>query len=90
MEHLLDLTNQLFYECKTTIELFDMLHNMRSVEDSIYAHSLNVALICRMLAKWLRMNNGKKDLLTLCGLFHDIGKLKIPAEILNKPEKIHG
>lgn len=87
VEMLLDKTNQLFYSCKTTIEIFDMLHNMRSVEDSTYAHSLNVALICRMLGKWLKLDNEKRDILTLCGLFHDIGKLKIPTDILNKPGK---
>ena len=27
------------------------------------------------------------DVLTLCGLFHDIGKVQIPDEILNKPGK---
>lgn len=86
-ELLLDTTNQLFYTCKTTIELFDMLHNMRSVEDSTYAHSLNVALICRMIGKWLKLDAAQRNVLTLCGLLHDIGKLKIPTEILNKPGK---
>ncbi len=86
-DKLLDLVNELFYSCKTTIELFDMLHNMRSTEDTTYAHSLSVALICRMIGKWLRLTNQKRDLLALCGLFHDIGKLKIPADILDKPGK---
>lgn len=84
---LLDKTNQLFYSCKTTIELFDMLHNMRSINDTVYAHNLNVALICRMIGKWLKLDNNKRDILTMSGLLHDIGKLKIPESILNKPGK---
>ncbi|MEG1361227.1 MAG: HD-GYP domain-containing protein [Lachnospiraceae bacterium] len=68
-----------------TIELFDMLHNMRQVDDSIYAHSLNVSLIARVLGKWLKLSNEDIDNLTLAGLLHDIGKIKIPSSILNKP-----
>ena len=30
---------------QTTIDFFDMLHNLRSVNDSIYAHCINVSLI---------------------------------------------
>lgn len=86
-DQLLSDTVTLFRSCRTTIDLFDMLHNMRSVDDSTYAHSLNVSLICRMLGKWLKADNEKLDTLTLCGLYHDIGKLKIPDEILNKPGK---
>ncbi len=86
-EDLLEKACKLFASCKTTLDLFDMLNNMRSDEDSIYVHSLNVALICRRLGKWLKMSPEELDLLTLCGIFHDIGKLKIPAEILNKPGK---
>ena len=51
---LLSDTKELYYSCKTSLELFDMLHNMRSVEDSVYAHSLNVSLISRRLGRWLR------------------------------------
>lgn len=86
-EDLLEKACKLFASCKTTLDLFDMLNNMRSDEDSIYVHSLNVALICRRLGKWLKMSPEELDLLTLCGIFHDIGKLKIPAEVLNKPGK---
>ena len=67
-----------------------MLHNMRSVEDSVYAHSLNVSLISRRLGRWLKFSPEELDTLTLAGALHDIGKLKIPAEVLNKPGKIYG
>lgn len=77
----------LLKETRNSIEMFDMLHNMRSVDDSIYAHSLNVALIAGMLGKWLKMSKEDFDVLILAALLHDIGKAKIPPEILNKPGK---
>ncbi len=69
---------------KTTLDLFDMLHTFRSMDDSVYAHSLNVCMIARSIGKWLKMGRDGLDLLTLAGWFHDIGKLQIPEEILNK------
>lgn len=71
-----------------TIELFDMLHNMRQIDDSIYAHSLNVAFIARTLGTWLKCDKKELQLLTLAGLLHDIGKTMIPEPILNKPGKL--
>ncbi len=44
---LLSKVVELFQSCKTSLELFNMLHNMHSSDDSIYVHSLNVSLICR-------------------------------------------
>ncbi|MCI9082880.1 MAG: HD-GYP domain-containing protein [Lachnospiraceae bacterium] len=73
--------------CRTTVDLFDKLHNMRLDDDSVYAHCLNVALIARIIGKWLRFSPEERNVLTLCGLFHDIGKTSIPDEILNKPDK---
>lgn len=79
--------NKLIASCRTTVALFDKLHNMRQDDDSVYAHCLNVALISRMMGKWLKLDDNERDILTLCGLFHDIGKTSIPDEILNKPDK---
>lgn len=64
-----------------------MLHNMHSSDDSVYVHSLNVSLICRQIGKWIKADDATLDMLTLAGLLHDIGKLKIPTELLNKPGK---
>ena len=84
---LVSKVEELFDSCKTSLELFNMLHNMHSSDDSVYGHSLNVSLICRQIGKWSKLDAGAVELLTLAGLLHDIGKLKIPAEILNKPGK---
>lgn len=76
------------FSSKTSLELFDMIHTMRSMDDSTYAHSLNVALIARAIGKWLQLSKDDLDTLTLAGLLHDIGKTQIPDEILNKQGKL--
>lgn len=83
----LDMVMPLLSQLHNSIEMFDMLHNMRAVDDSVYAHSLNVALIARMLGRWLKLPKDDLNLLVIAGILHDIGKTQIPEEILNKPGK---
>ena len=75
------------YQGKTTIQVFDMIHNIRSVDDSTYAHCVNVALVSRIIGKWAKLSKEDLKVLTVAGLLHDIGKTQIPDEILNKPGK---
>ena len=72
----------------TSISVFDMLHNMRQYDDFTYMHSMNVALVCNVFAKWLGMSEKDVELVTLGGLLHDVGKLKIPDNIMRKPDKL--
>ena len=87
-DELIKRIQPLFISRNTITELFDMIHQMHSLSDSVYAHCINVALICRMIGRWLHMEPHDLDTLTCCGLLHDIGKLVIPEEILNKPGKL--
>lgn len=84
-EVLLSAVSNLFRSRNTIAELFDMIFNMRAVKSSVYTHCLNVALISRMLGRWLKLEHHDLDVLTLAGLLHDIGKLILPEELLNKP-----
>ncbi|NLZ81569.1 MAG: HD-GYP domain-containing protein [Clostridiales bacterium] len=68
--------------------VFDMLNNMRETSDITYMHSINVSLIATVLGKWLRFSEEDIEILGLCGLLHDIGKLLIPENILYKPYKL--
>ena len=87
-DELLKQVETLIQTQHTTLEFFDILHNMRQDNDSIYAHSLNVALISRMIGIWLKLPAEDLDTLTLCGLLHDIGKTKISPDILEKKGKL--
>ena len=68
--------------------IFDMLHHMKEYDDATYVHSMNVALICNVFARWLRMSEEEICLATVSGLLHDIGKTKIPDNIIKKPGKL--
>ncbi len=85
---LLSHTDVLIRQGQTTKDTFEMLHSLRAVDDSIYAHSLNVALIARMVGKWLKFPADDLKTLTLCGLLHDIGKTLIPEDLLNKQGRL--
>lgn len=87
-QDLVDCIAPLFLSKKTITEIFDMISQMHSMDDSVYAHSINVSLICRMIGRWLHLEKNDLDVLTCCGLFHDIGKLSIPDDVLNKPGKL--
>lgn len=85
---MLDDTLELLQADGGSVNFFNMLHNMRAYDDLTYAHCLNVALICNVLAGWLHFSQADTELATLCGLFHDIGKLCIPDSIIKKPDRL--
>jgi len=64
------------------------LANIKNYDEYAFNHSVNVAIYAMALGQ--RMGIPKKHLshLGMAGLFHDIGKTKIPEEILNKTEKL--
>lgn len=73
---------------KGSIPVFDLMSNMRRFDDVVYVHSLNVAMLAGLLARWLGFSDDDVALAQECGLFHDIGKLTIPHEIISKPGKL--
>lgn len=71
-----------------TYALMDILSNIRYFDDATYAHSLNVALLANILGRWLHYDEDQLKLLTVAGLLHDIGKVLIPVEIIQKPGRL--
>ncbi len=73
---------------RNNLHVFDMLHCMRDYDDMTYIHSVNVSILCHMFGTWLNLGPRDLETLTLCGLLHDVGKLTISSEILNKKEAL--
>ena len=53
-------------------------------QESMYFHVLNVSILAMMLAKNLKYSADEVKWTGLGAMFHDIGKLKIPSQILRK------
>ncbi len=51
-------------------------------------HCLNVCVLAIAFGRHLRMEERELHLLGLCGLLHDVGKMQIPPEILDKPGRL--
>lgn len=48
-------------------------------------HSLRVAMLAIALGRELGLQEYQLEQIGVCGMLHDVGKLKVPDEILNKP-----
>lgn len=61
------------------------LSRLKSEDDYTYMHSVAVCALMVALAKAMKLPDAEVREAGLSGLLHDIGKAKIPLEILNKP-----
>lgn len=75
-------------QTRNSLHLLDMLQCLRGFDDMTYMHSMNVALICNVIGGWLNLPQDELNVLVVGGLLHDIGKLRIPPEIISKPGKL--
>lgn len=58
---------------------------IKDYDEYTYHHSVNVSILSIALAQRLGLSRKKLTELGLVALFHDIGKIEIPQEVLNKP-----
>ena len=79
---------EIFDRFETSYELFDALQVLKQTDVSTMAHSMNVSIIARLIGVWAGLDTEKLDEISMAGLLHDIGKFKIPDEILLKPGKL--
>jgi HD-GYP domain-containing protein (c-di-GMP phosphodiesterase class II) len=69
-------------------EVYSAISTLRVFDDYTYTHSVNVAMLSMCIGR--RINLSRRNLVNLgmCALFHDLGKIEIPNEILHKKEKL--
>ncbi|MGM0420324.1 MAG: HD-GYP domain-containing protein [Bacillota bacterium] len=70
------------------LNLVDLLNMVRDADEYTYSHLMNLAILGSMFADWLKLSGESKLHLSQAGLLHDIGKAKIPDDILNKPGEL--
>lgn len=72
---------------KVTMEkqIFSRLNSIREMDNYTYLHSIDVCIYSIIMGKNLGLSNKDLNKLGLGAILHDIGKGRVPAEILLKP-----
>jgi putative nucleotidyltransferase with HDIG domain len=69
-------------------EAFLNLVRLKNVDDYTYMHSVAVCALMISLGKQLGLTGQDLKDAGMAGLLHDVGKMMIPSEVLNKPGKL--
>lgn len=59
----------------------NFIQNLRSREDYIHKHSLNVAILCVMITHRLNLKRDEQLPVVFAAIVHDMGKLTLPPEV---------
>lgn len=64
------------------------LEELRICDEYTFKHSVDVAVLASSLARSKGWSEDRVHMVALAGLVHDLGKVKVPNEILNKPGRL--
>jgi HD-GYP domain-containing protein (c-di-GMP phosphodiesterase class II) len=68
--------------------IFQLFSQLQSRDDYTYRHNIGVGVIATLIGKWMNLSETMLSLLTLSATLHDVGKMKVPLDILNKPGRL--
>ena len=64
------------------------VNDIKSYDEYTYHHSLSVAVLSLAIGQGLGLNRAQMKKLGMCAILHDIGKIEIPINYINKPGKL--
>ena len=64
------------------------INNLKSYDEYTYHHSLSVAVVSVAIGQTLGFSNTELRNLCRCAILHDIGKIFVPIDLINKPGKL--
>jgi PAS domain S-box-containing protein len=70
-----------------TVEAISGIVEMRDPYTS--GHQKRVAELARAIARQMGLSDEEQQVIHLAGLVHDLGKIRVPAEILSKPGRLN-
>jgi HD-GYP domain-containing protein (c-di-GMP phosphodiesterase class II) len=82
------MRDKLVEEVADKVEQVDYLGQLRMFDEYTYSHNVNVSALSVALGMKLNLKQNQIKDLALATLLHDIGKMRIPKEVLNKPGKL--
>ena len=80
-----DLVKLLIHKVARSNAALGQILAVKHYENLTYCHSVNVAMLSLLLGKQLALDEASMSALVEAALLHDIGKTKIPLDIVKKP-----
>ncbi len=81
------LTQQLAQSLLRESEVVIHLMNDKVMGEDVYYHSLNVAMLAMITGRAMHLSESELQQLGMGGIFHDLGKSRIPHKVLIKADK---
>jgi len=88
---LMDIKNELIplvSEVAAHQNVFNLIELIKAKGEYTHQHNIAVGVISTMIGKWMELGDSELALLTLSATLHDVGKVRIPDELLNKPGRL--
>lgn len=82
------ITNDLMDAIDSNNAIAIDIGELKTSDEYTFKHSVDVATISMILAKQQGLSRKEIYEIGICGLLHDVGKTKVPLEILNKPGRL--
>lgn len=79
-----DIVGQLLHSDTISLDMVDL----RTFDDYTYRHSVNVAVLSTIIGMGMGLHQDELNDVCVAAMFHDMGKLMIDAEIINKPGRL--
>lgn len=83
-----NLAKSIIYEILNNKNIMVNMVDIKTFDDYMYSHSVNVAVLSSVIGMSMHLDNTKIEKLTASALLHDIGKVFMPKDIVNKVEKL--
>lgn len=61
---------------------------LKSKDETTFVHSIAVSALMVQVSRYMKLDAKTVQLMGMAGLLHDVGKTKIPDDVLNKPGKL--
>jgi HD-GYP domain-containing protein (c-di-GMP phosphodiesterase class II) len=71
-----------------TPDIFRLFEAVKAKDDYTHRHNIGVGVLSSLIGKWMNMEEVELSALSLAATLHDVGKVKIPLEVLHKPGKL--
>jgi len=78
------LAKSITQEFTSNFNLLACVNLVEDMETDLYTHSINVAFLSLLIARWINYNPAKLSNVLVAALLHDVGKIDLPEYLIDK------